>query len=181
MILPRRSSRSSWVMSGAISSPLRIIQLARVLRGISISIRLKILSWRCNGSASWYFAVAIYASRPALALLFGMGCAGNAAVRTLDSHALQAYFNRACCSTWILAGMISSCSPLSSPICVSAQPQPQTLSASARSCSIRTRGKSAGNDLRPRDFRRSYWMVSVSASSVFSSRSSSGIDSAASA
>lgn len=98
-------------------------------------------------------------SRPsvaALAILPGIGWGGIGLVMLLLASPWrlqwrQPYLKRTCCSTGTLAGMMSSCSLVSSPMrCTWPWQQAQSFSASCRSCSTRLRGRCAGKGFQPR-------------------------------
>ena len=133
------------------NSPQAIIQFANVARGSAWPKRSKMTCWRYKGKPSAYLLVATNASVPGEARLFGMGCGGKSAVTRCCSQHGQAYFFRTCLSTRIVAGTISNCSDVSSPMQFSGVPScGQILSVCGISCTISTRGKSAGNARRPR-------------------------------
>ena len=94
---------------------------------------------------SAYFEVMTKAIVLEEAIDLGSKVAGRGAVFTPSSQCLQAYLTLTCSITCTLAGIISSCSLICSPIFSSVQPQPHCRSSSGNSWTCRMRGSSLGS------------------------------------
>ena len=79
---PLRNRSMSNSSSGSQAAATAIIQSDMVRRDSSTPSRANCRSWRYSGSASQNLAVAMNASKPALASPFGISAGGGAATRT---------------------------------------------------------------------------------------------------